>query len=279
MRTLRWLTRGRLALALLLTTPAGQALARLPAWPKAHSDLRANPEVVFGVLPNGLRYAIRRNLTPPGQVSLHMAVEVGSANETHDQEGLAHLIEHMAFRGSTHVADGEVTKTLERLGLRTRRRQRLDNQADHLLQVRPRQAGRAVVRHRPWPDARDRREPDAQSRGARHRAQGRPFRNRLARHAGRQGCRSPGRSPIRKPSLCSLAGRPTRRGRQSHPGSAAGVGTTLTIGRNARCWWWSGTWIRRSSRRRSRRRSPTGGAGESQGVILRRRRSPIAGKP
>lgn len=87
-------------------------------WPQATSDLAANPNVTFGTLPNGLRYAILHNVLPPGEVSMRLVIEAGSMQETHDQEGLAHMLEHMAFRGSTHVPDGEVIKTLERLGLR-----------------------------------------------------------------------------------------------------------------------------------------------------------------
>ena len=87
-------------------------------WPQATSDLSANPNVTFGTLPNGMRYAIRRNTLPANVVSMRLVIEAGSMQETHDQEGLAHVLEHMAFRGSSHVPDGEVIKTLERLGLR-----------------------------------------------------------------------------------------------------------------------------------------------------------------
>uniref|UniRef100_UPI00286A28A0 M16 family metallopeptidase n=1 Tax=Phenylobacterium sp. TaxID=1871053 RepID=UPI00286A28A0 len=34
-----------------------------------------------------------------------------------DQRGLAHFIEHMVFNGSSEIAEGELTRTLERLGL------------------------------------------------------------------------------------------------------------------------------------------------------------------
>ena len=106
--------------ALFATLCLGPGVGRAfpTQWPQATSDLKANPDVTFGQLPNGLRYAIRHNATPPGEVSIRLVIEAGSMQEAHDQEGIAHLIEHMAFRGSAHVADGEVIKTLERLGLR-----------------------------------------------------------------------------------------------------------------------------------------------------------------
>jgi zinc protease len=87
-------------------------------WPQARSDLKADPAIRFGALPNGMRYAIMRNATPPGQVSMRLRFDVGSLMERDDQQGLAHFLEHMAFNGSTNVPTrGEMAKDLERLGL------------------------------------------------------------------------------------------------------------------------------------------------------------------
>ncbi|HEX3405778.1 MAG TPA: pitrilysin family protein, partial [Caulobacteraceae bacterium] len=87
-------------------------------WPQANSDLKADPAIRFGALPNGMRYAIMRNATPPGQVSMRLHFDVGSLMERDDQQGLAHFLEHMAFNGSKNVPTrGEMVKDLERLGL------------------------------------------------------------------------------------------------------------------------------------------------------------------
>jgi zinc protease len=87
-------------------------------WPQVHSDLTPDPNIRFGTLPNGMRYAIMRNATPPGQVSMRLRFDVGSEMERDDQQGLAHFLEHMAFNGSTNVPTrGEMVKDLERLGL------------------------------------------------------------------------------------------------------------------------------------------------------------------
>ncbi|MGA0599541.1 M16 family metallopeptidase [Caulobacter sp. KR2-114] len=86
-------------------------------WPQAHSDLKPDPSIRFGALPNGMRYAIMRNATPAGQASLRLRIDAGSLEETDDQQGLAHFLEHMAFRGSKGVPDGEMIKILERHGL------------------------------------------------------------------------------------------------------------------------------------------------------------------
>ncbi|NKM35960.1 M16 family metallopeptidase [Rhizobium laguerreae] len=81
------------------------------------SDLQADPDVHFGTLANGMRFAIMRNVTPPGQVSVHFRIGSGSLDENDNQQGLAHVLEHMAFKGSTHVAEGEMVPILQRKGL------------------------------------------------------------------------------------------------------------------------------------------------------------------
>ena len=86
-------------------------------WPQAVSDVAADPDVRFGALPNGMRYALIRNATPPGQASLRLRFDAGSLMETDAQQGLAHFLEHMAFNGSKGIAEGEMVKMLERRGL------------------------------------------------------------------------------------------------------------------------------------------------------------------
>ena len=71
----------------------------------------------FGVLPNGMRYAIIRNASPPGQASMRLRFDAGSLMETDAQQGLAHFLEHMAFNGSKGIAEGDMVKMLERRGL------------------------------------------------------------------------------------------------------------------------------------------------------------------
>ena len=115
MKTRTLLLAGATALA-LAATPA--LTAQAPAWPQASSDLPADPDVRFGSLPNGMRYAIRRNATPPGEASLRLRIDAGSLNEADDQRGLAHFLEHMVLNGTTNVPEGEFIRRLERHGLR-----------------------------------------------------------------------------------------------------------------------------------------------------------------
>lgn len=106
-----------LVLAQPLLPAANAAPAASPAWPQASTDIPADPNVRFGILPNGMRYVIQRNATPPGQASLRLRIHAGSLMETDAQQGLAHYLEHMTFDGSKHVPDGEMVKILERHGL------------------------------------------------------------------------------------------------------------------------------------------------------------------
>src|SRR3546814_351107 len=94
--------------------PQGEAAK---AWGFAASDIPVDPNIVFGVLPNGMKYALLKNSTPKDSVVIHMRFDVGSFAEAEDQRGLAHFLEHMAFNGSTHVPEGEMIKLLERKGL------------------------------------------------------------------------------------------------------------------------------------------------------------------
>jgi len=115
----------RVAAALLLASSAVPSLAqRQPApleqpgkWAQDYTGRKADPAVRFGTLPNGLRYAIMHNTTPSDGVSMRMRIGSGSLEERDDEQGLAHFLEHMAFRGSTNVADGEVVHMLQRQGL------------------------------------------------------------------------------------------------------------------------------------------------------------------
>lgn len=111
-------------LALTAQPPAARAAASAPAaapasvgWPQATSDLKADSEIRFGVLPNGLRYAIKRQTIPAGQGALRLWIGAGSLEESDAQQGLAHFLEHMAFNGSKAVKEGEMIRILERLGL------------------------------------------------------------------------------------------------------------------------------------------------------------------
>lgn len=86
-------------------------------WAHARSDIQVDPDTRFGALPNGMRYAIRKQTIPPHQAALRLRFDAGSLDETDAQQGIAHFLEHMAFNGSKAVPEGDMIKILERLGL------------------------------------------------------------------------------------------------------------------------------------------------------------------
>lgn len=87
-----------------------------PGWLYKGSDITPDPDWYFGTLPNGLRYAVRKNGVPPGQVAVRVRIDAGSINETDSERGFAHLIEHLSFRGSAYVPDGEAKRVWQRMG-------------------------------------------------------------------------------------------------------------------------------------------------------------------
>ena len=62
-------------------------------WPHDSTDIEADSRVTYGVLNNGLRYAILPNSEPPHKLMLRMHVDAGSYQEEDDQRGLAHFLE------------------------------------------------------------------------------------------------------------------------------------------------------------------------------------------
>ena len=94
------------------------SLAGDAAGQAASPQLGLDPAIKTGKLPNGLTYYIRPNGRPEKRVSLRLAVKAGSIDEANDQRGLAHMLEHMAFNGTTHFKPGELVAYLESIGAR-----------------------------------------------------------------------------------------------------------------------------------------------------------------
>lgn len=85
-------------------------------WLYRGSDIPQDPEWVFGELPNGVRYAVRKNGVPPGQVSIRVRIDAGSLYERDSERGYAHLLEHAVFRQSRYLGDGQAIAAFQRLG-------------------------------------------------------------------------------------------------------------------------------------------------------------------
>ncbi|MEO1008395.1 MAG: insulinase family protein [Planctomycetota bacterium] len=93
------------------------AVLAVAAAPAVAQDLPEDPRIVRGTLDNGMDYVVVPNAEPPGRVNLWLHVHSGSLNETEEQRGLAHFLEHMAFNGSTNFPPGTVVPFFQEMGL------------------------------------------------------------------------------------------------------------------------------------------------------------------
>ena len=80
-------------------------------------DMPVDPDVLVGALPNGLRFYVRPNAKPARQAELRLVVRAGSVLEDADQQGLAHLVEHMEFEGTRRFPGRGIIDFLSSLGL------------------------------------------------------------------------------------------------------------------------------------------------------------------
>ena len=80
------------------------------------APLPNDPAVRVGHLENGLTYYIRHNELPAGRAEFYLATNVGGIQETPDQDGLAHFLEHMCFNGTEHFPDKGILDYLRSIG-------------------------------------------------------------------------------------------------------------------------------------------------------------------
>ena len=81
-------------------------------------NLTNDPSVKTGLLKNGFRYYIKRNVEPAGRATIYLANKAGSILETEEERGIAHFIEHMNFNGTKHFPKNELISYLERSGVK-----------------------------------------------------------------------------------------------------------------------------------------------------------------
>ena len=98
-------------LAVLAVVAVLAALCGIPAEP-ARAGM---PAVARAVLDNGLEVYVYEDHTVP-LVSVGVWYRVGSRDEPPDRRGMAHLMEHMMFKGSRHVGPEEHARLIQRVG-------------------------------------------------------------------------------------------------------------------------------------------------------------------
>lgn len=83
----------------------------------ASSLLPVEKSLITGKLDNGFAYTIKKNEKPDNRASIRLLINVGSLEEDDDQQGVAHLVEHMAFNGTKNFKGNDLIKYLESLGV------------------------------------------------------------------------------------------------------------------------------------------------------------------
>ncbi len=109
------LFRGCLLLLLLFSSPGNAAFGDSD-WLYRGSDLPRDSSWQLGTLPNGVRYAIRQNAVPAGEVSIRVRIHAGALNEEDGEQGWAHFVEHLVFRGTSSFEDGQAGRIWQQLG-------------------------------------------------------------------------------------------------------------------------------------------------------------------
>jgi len=103
----------QLGLFFLFLVYAGTGIAQT----NLNEKLLTDPKLITGKLENGLTYYIRENKKPEKKVELRLIVKVGSIMEDDDQQGLAHMAEHMAFNGTKNFKKNDIVSFLQDIGV------------------------------------------------------------------------------------------------------------------------------------------------------------------
>ena len=80
------------------------------------TPLPNDPAVRVGKLENGMTYYIRHNDQPAQRAEFYLATDVGAFQESDDQDGLAHFLEHMCFNGTKNFPDKLLLDWLQSIG-------------------------------------------------------------------------------------------------------------------------------------------------------------------
>ena len=80
------------------------------------TPLPNDPAVRTGKLENGMTYYIRHNGQPAQRAEFYLATDVGAFQESDDQDGLAHFLEHMCFNGTKNFPGKSLLEWLQSIG-------------------------------------------------------------------------------------------------------------------------------------------------------------------
>ena len=80
------------------------------------APLELDKRVLTGKLENGLTYYVMHNEKPAQRADFYIVTNVGAVQETPDQDGLAHFLEHMCFNGTKHFPGKGIISYMESIG-------------------------------------------------------------------------------------------------------------------------------------------------------------------
>jgi len=83
-----------------------------------NEKIPVDTNIKIGKLDNGLTYYIRHNELPEKRVEMRLVINAGSLQETKNQLGLAHFVEHMCFNGTKNFEKNELVNFLEKMGIK-----------------------------------------------------------------------------------------------------------------------------------------------------------------
>lgn len=90
------------------------------AWGFARSDLQPHPDVRFGVLANGMRYALMRGQgdDKPAGLAVRLHIRGGGSIEGAREAGFMHVLEHLVFHRSNNLPAGALLFMLPHQGMK-----------------------------------------------------------------------------------------------------------------------------------------------------------------
>lgn len=107
-----------LALALALASCLAATQIQVARAQALTDAMPTDPQITMGKFANGIRYYIRANKKPEKRAELRLVIKAGSILEDDDQQGMAHLVEHMAFNGTKNFPKNKTIEFMESLGMR-----------------------------------------------------------------------------------------------------------------------------------------------------------------
>jgi zinc protease len=115
-RAHRFATAALLAAATLLAATTTMAVAQQPSAPlKALKPLPASPQAFERTLPNGMKVLVKQDRRAP--TAVHMVwYRAGSMDEVNGRTGVAHVLEHMMFKGTATLGPGEFSRRVAQMG-------------------------------------------------------------------------------------------------------------------------------------------------------------------